>query len=516
MTKPTNKPFWVTNSLQQLATDLPAPYRIEIDTATDHHWQVLDTFDQELSLRGQLLMQYQHMLVLLGKDALAIEASAPAKWSFGHELPHSRLTELLGELNPLRACLPVTKIQAELIQARLLDDERKTVCRLNLLQFDPSHSTNQCAIEIQPVKGYQRAAQILHELFKHFASSAEELEQLFNACSTNQPRYEKKPAIVFLPNDTVYQVATRLIAAYIPVARINEPGVIADWDTEFLHDYRISLRKVRSVLSLFKGIYSEPVTVDLKQRFACMMKKTNRLRDLDVYLLERENYRQLIPESMQDGLDNLFLDLAKKRKTEHDKVKRFFQSAPYQKEADQLESLFTQTDESKRRLAAGDKADTPVIRYALDVVRKHHKKIRKMAVHINDQTPDESVHKLRIQIKKLRYLIEFYGPMFPPKTYKQLLKAIRRLQNNLGRFNDYSVQQASLVALIEQQKKCKQPDIDVVQSIGAMVAALNRKQLEERALIVENLAHFTADKTQDLFTLLFAQMQELMRGESGV
>jgi len=67
------------------------------------------------------------------------------------------------------------------------------------------------------------------------------------------------------------------------IARQNEDGIKADYDTEFLHDYRVSLRKVRSVLSLFKG-----ENIALKQAFSDIMKGTNQLRDLDVYLLDKQ------------------------------------------------------------------------------------------------------------------------------------------------------------------------------------------------------------------------------------
>ena len=57
----------------------------------------------------------------------------------------------------------------------------------------------------------------------------------------------------------------------------DEPGIIGDYDTEFLHDYRVALRKVRSVLSLFQGVYSAKDTERLKLAVADVMKSTNKL-----------------------------------------------------------------------------------------------------------------------------------------------------------------------------------------------------------------------------------------------
>ncbi|MCX8955640.1 CHAD domain-containing protein, partial [Ruegeria sp. NA] len=77
------------------------------------------------------------------------------------------------------------------------------------------------------------------------------------------------------------EVAAKIIQTYLRVARQNEEGVIADIDTEFLHDYRVSLRKIRSVISLFKSVLSVAQTAELKRVFSDLMTRTVPLRDLD-------------------------------------------------------------------------------------------------------------------------------------------------------------------------------------------------------------------------------------------
>ena len=99
---------------------------------------------------------------------------------------------------------------------------------------------------------------------------------------------------------------------------------MADYDTEFLHDYRVSLRKVRSVLSLFKGIFSPEDIARLKQDFAFLMQETNTLRDLDVYLLNKEQYFEMIPTGSHEGLAILFDYFVGEREKEQKRVARFF------------------------------------------------------------------------------------------------------------------------------------------------------------------------------------------------
>jgi CHAD domain-containing protein len=47
-----------------------------------------------------------------------------------------------------------------------------------------------------------------------------------------------------------------------------------------------------------------------------------------------------------------------------------------------------------------------------------------------------SLHELRIAIKRLRYAIEFFGPMIPGKAGTRVIKRLAGLQEELGQLND--------------------------------------------------------------------------------
>ena len=113
--------------------------------------------------------------------------------------------------------------------------------------------------------------------------------------------YQAKPDIAISKSEPSIDVAVDIIRTFLTVARQNEDGVIADIDTEFLHDYRVALRRIRSVLSLFKGVFPEDRTAEFKQTFSELMAPTGRMRDLDVYLLEKDKYFSLIPPQLHDG-----------------------------------------------------------------------------------------------------------------------------------------------------------------------------------------------------------------------
>jgi CHAD domain-containing protein len=107
-------------------------------------------------------------------------------------------------------------------------------------------------------------------------------------------------------------------------------------------------------------------------------------------------------------------------------------------------------------------------------------------------TPDEAVHQVRIQCKKLRYLIEFFGELLPSDETDHIEKQLRRLQTSLGLFNDYSVQQRTLLDYWEQKRKTGGNHEGLALSLGGLIALLNEGQQTERKRFHDTLDDFCA------------------------
>ena len=155
-------------------------------------------------------------------------------------------------------------------------------------------------------------------------------------------------------------------------------------------------------------------------------------------------------------------------------------------------------------LPAGANSDQPAHEYASTLIWKRYRKVCKIARAITPSTDDSEIHGLRIQCKKLRYLMEFFSPMYPAKKIRGLIRALKVLQDNLGLFNDYSVQQESLQAFIlDHASKGREQDLIVARSVGALIAMLYQKQLEERARVISNFKKFDSPKIQQQFREMF-------------
>ena len=150
------------------------------------------------------------------------------------------------------------------------------------------------------------------------------------------------------------------------------------------------------------------------------------------------------------------------------------------------------------------KGEASSLAFACRLIFKRYDKVCKIARNIDGQTEDSAIHELRINCKKLRYLMEFFSPLFPEEEIKTLIKALKLLQDNLGNFNDYSVQQKFLRHILsEKMTDFGSAKLKVAESVGALTAILHRLQQKERRQVMKNFTRFDSEQTRALFIKLF-------------
>ncbi len=469
-------------------------------TETATPFIALDCFDQSLRRSGYLLLETDTAFKLLGASGALASQPSNGSSRFAAEFSDGPIKQVLAALSPLRRLLPLGSGFVHQADLAFVDDQQKTHCRAFFIFLITQAGDCATLVALQGLKGYDESLNQLRNHLKDMGGIALSSSALYDRLFPGLATYDPKPEILITNDETAFVAATRIVSTLLPIARVNVDGIIADHDTEFLHDYRIQLRKVRSVLSLFKGVYDDAQTADLKSRFSTLMAPTGPLRDLDVYLLERQKFYALLPSRLHGGLDTLFNMLAERRKAEQARLSDHLSSKTYDQEIASLQRLFTNANSLK----PGANAQLPAHDYACHLIWRRYRKVCKIAMAIGPETEDARIHELRIHCKKLRYLMEFFSPIFPKSAFKTLLNRLKGLQDNLGLFNDYSVQQHNLHAfLLELPADADGDQLQVAQSIGALIAILHGRQLEERAQVVKNFAQFNSPETQQTFSVLF-------------
>jgi hypothetical protein len=280
--------------------------------------------------------------------------------------------------------------------------------------------------------------------------------------------------------EAILKVLTRLLAR----ARRSEIGIFQDADAEFLHKYRVSLRKTRSLLSLFKDVFPDAKTVEWKKKLGDLSRTTNPLRDLDVFFLSRETLQEFLPVSLRSGLDVFLEKLSKARRKESLKVAALVKSASYNSVVTRLETQWREA----LTLDASASSDLPISKVAGKAITKCFGRIRKIYTQLDIQTPDENVHALRIECKKMRYLLESFGRLYSDRDIERINLQLAKLQNRLGRYNDISIQQ---VYLLEFSKKMtRNRDDQLTLTLGCLIGGLHHEQAILKKKVLDALEDF--------------------------
>jgi len=103
-----------------------------------------------------------------------------------------------------------------------------------------------------------------------------------------------------------------------------------------------------------------------------------------------------------------------------------------------------------------DRGAVPIEASAPEQLIRHRRKIRKKGQRLA-QLDGPSRHKLRIQVKKLRYATEFFATLFAgkraSKQRQKFLSALEALQHALGDLNDIAVHEDVITALGAERRR---------------------------------------------------------------
>ncbi|MBT0037033.1 CHAD domain-containing protein, partial [Vibrio alginolyticus] len=123
-------------------------------------------------------------------------------------------------------------------------------------------------------------------------------------------------------------VVSHFLLTEFDYARSLEQGIVHDLDPEYTHQYRVTLRRIRSLCSLLRELIPPFEQRILKPHLRIMMKKTNKLRDLDVFILDKNQYIEMLPNH-KSSLEQLFGFIEAERAYEQARVTRWLATKEY-------------------------------------------------------------------------------------------------------------------------------------------------------------------------------------------
>ncbi len=495
---------------KKFQTKLEKRFKCAIDDRFSAQETYFDTFDWRLYREDLALFFSRDELALRSLKDMQVRAMAPCKKppAFIGELPTCALRRALEPIVEPRALIVRAVLRRHRCRFRVLDDNQKTVARLVWETWSVQRGREweplRGRASTSSVRGYDERAAALHAWLAKQDFTPASKDPFLEACralALEPGGYSGKVKLALTPEMSAGDAMTLILRSLFDTMKANLDGVLQDIDTEFLHDYRVAIRRARSALALIKKTLDPDVRAMAKDDFAWLGKMTNRMRDLDVYALKRDEYRAMLPEIMRDDLDPFFEHLAKERARERRKLLRVMKGKQYEETLARLEVALSRAPSEDEAAKAG----TPATPLAQKVIFQKYKDVITDGGAIDDDSPDEKLHELRIDCKKLRYLLEFFRSLFPDKKMAGLIKQLKRLQELLGDHNDYCVQQEALRAYAGSLTPRDVRDRAALVAVGALIGKLHAAQQHLRGHFAQTFGEFAGAENRAKFKELFLQ-----------
>ena len=116
---------------------------------------------------------------------------------------------------------------------------------------------------------------------------------------------------------------------------------------------------------------------------------------------------------------------------------------------------------------------------AIRSIGKQYKKLLRDGRAIDDQSPDGALHALRIDFKRMRYLLEFFQPTYG-KALKPSIEQFAGLQDLLGEFQDACVATKRLRRYAEEVPLQLQTRGELI-ALGQLIGIQHRRGSDRRA-----------------------------------
>jgi CHAD domain-containing protein len=470
-----------------------------------------DTFDWRLFHRSLVLYVSGNKLFLrkLFEPAIfhsAIVASPPV---FASDLPDSELKKRLAPIVNVRALGKLAYIYSRKTPYRILSRGRKPVARLVHEEIRLSRGKDTPALAAylwwKPGKDSSRSSRTLGKRLEGAGFTPIGKEDIYvkalKALEKKPGDYSSKVTIPLRSDMRSDEAAKTILRFLLRVIRINEPHIGKDLDTEFLHDFRVAIRRTRSALRRMKKVFPMEITARFRKDLSYVGKITNELRDLDVYLLNEGQYKEMLPASLRADIDPLFDHLREKRSKAFHDVIRNLASDKYSDILDGWEEFL----ENLHQVSPdAPDADTPVRELARKKIYRKYRRIVKEGNLILENTEDEMLHALRIHCKELRYLLEFFTSLFPRKEIHGFIRQLKKLQDMLGSFTDIGVQENYLAEVAGELRATGQQSERTVAAIGVLIEMLDREKRKVRDAFSKTFTEYASPANKRAFREMFA------------
>jgi triphosphatase len=330
-----------------------------------------------------------------------------------------------------------------------------------------------CEIEIELVEGdarrlYDLALALCADIPLTLAH-ASKADQGYALALSRPARPVRAGKVALSPDVAAPQALAAIATDCLGQIGGNAEAMRAGRDGEFLHQLRVGVRRMRSLLRLAEGTHDAAEIASIDRGLVGLGEVFGPARDWDVFAAGTLTaIAPHLDDNERRGFGRLRLRAARKRR---------FHRAATQAEAGSQRFTCLLLALGRFRigleLAAPAPPATALVR---DALGQSERRLRKRGKRL--RAADAAArHRVRVAAKKLRYAAEFFAPLFRHAGANAYVGALSKLQGTLGHLNDM----AAAARLVDELLAPARDDIGLSRAAGIVrgwTAAISARELE--------------------------------------
>jgi CHAD domain-containing protein len=393
-----------------------------------------------------------------------------------------RLEPVLG----VRALLPAVRVSGSSVAGRLLDAEGKTVLRLvheRPATVAGSRARLPGGLRLIPLRGYAATAVRAGRIVQGAGLVRDDRSGYAAALAAAGVDPDASPPPVIRPELPGDVAVARVLLSFLDEMDATRDGTVADIDIEFLHDFRVAVRRSRSVVKLLGDLLPADLVAWVTPQLEWLGDLTARCRDLDVHLQELPSVAAGLAGGRPGDLEPMALHLRRLRASERRRLVRGLRSARFERWRAHWRT-------SLEELASGEGHGPSVQDLSRERLAGAYRRVLRRGSRITPASPAEDLHDLRKRGKELRYLLEVFAPVLDPSGARSAVKELKTLQDVLGTFQDSEAQREAIYALAADMMAGEGASSRTMLAMGEIAARLQESMQSSRAEFASTFASF--------------------------
>jgi len=254
-----------------------------------------------------------------------------------------------------------------------------------------------------------------------------------------EPEVRRATKLLLEPEMSVWEAFQTIMAEGTEQLFGNIPVVRDGNNSDGVHQARVGVRRMRAALSAFQPALTEEFRKPLNRQLRWFAGMLGPARDWDVFIDETLGPVSAAPNP-PPGLKKFQARCGEARR-------RAYRRANKGLNADRFGRIQLSLIRIPYHAAPTKEALGPIGAFAGNLLDERLLTIQTAAGEDPAGLDEISLHALRIDIKKMRYAVEFFGNLYDTADVKSYRSALKKLQECLGGLNDAAVHTAMLQSM---------------------------------------------------------------------